>query len=203
MSLISYRGITQLLERKVIDQGEGHPMLDLVNAASLDLRLGDTILVEQNPYIASYSEGYRPEIVELGRRDPLIMAPVNIASMPNGFLLAPGQFILASTVEKFYLPDNIAAEYKLKSSMARIGLEHLNAGWCDPGWNNSVLTLELRNLTTYHHIRLRAGDKIGQVVFFNCEPVPEHGSYAVKGNYNGDSTVTAAKPVSNGSQRNG
>lgn len=35
------------------------------------------------------------------------------------FLLMPGEFILAQSVEVFNLPDDLSAEYKLKSSMAR------------------------------------------------------------------------------------
>jgi dCTP deaminase len=77
--------------------------------------------------------------------------------------------------------------------MARIGLEHLNAGWCDAGWNNSVLTLELKNMTQYHTIMLQKGDKIGQMVFFEHEPVPHERSYAVRGRYNNDSTVSGVK----------
>lgn len=64
---------------------------------------------------------------------------------------------------------------------------------CDAGWNGSKLTLELVNLTRYHAIRLRPGDSIGQVVFFKHTPVPEEKSYAVRGRYNGDTSVSAIK----------
>ena len=77
--------------------------------------------------------------------------------------------------------------------MARIGLEHMNAGWCDAGWNGSVLTLELKNMTKHHAIRIRPGDPIGQMVFFKHEPVPTEASYASKGRYNGDSSVSGIK----------
>jgi deoxycytidine triphosphate deaminase len=69
--------------------------------------------------------------------------------------------------------------------MARKFFDHMLAGWCDPGFNNSVLTLEFRNMTTYHDHEIRLGDRIGQLVFFECEPVPEHKSYAQMGSYNG------------------
>lgn len=77
--------------------------------------------------------------------------------------------------------------------MARIGLEHLNAGWIDAGFNASVLTLELRNLTTHHPIRLEYLDSIGQVVFFRHKLVPMEGSYATRGRYNGDRKVQGVK----------
>lgn len=109
--------------------------------------------------------------------------------------MQPGEFILAQTIEEFYLPNDIAAEFRLKSSVARVGLDQALAVWCDPGWNSSVLTVELRNNTRYHVLVLEAGMKIGQVVFFKGEPVPDEASYAVRGQYNNDKIVTGNKGV--------
>lgn len=93
----------------------------------------------------------------------------------------------------FNLPNHISAEYKLKSSLARSGIDHANAGWADAGWNGSVLTLEFKNVTRYHTIRLHAGDRIGQMVFFRHVEVPEWASYSKRGRYNGDTTVKGVK----------
>jgi dCTP deaminase len=73
-------------------------------------------------------------------------------------------------------------------------LNHLTAGWADAGWNGSVLTLELKNVTNYHEIELRRGDRIGQVIFFEHESVPADRSYAARGRYNGDKSVSGIKP---------
>jgi len=113
----------------------------------------------------------------------------------RGYALRPDEFILASSEEFFDLPDYISAEYKLKSSMARNGLEHLNAGWCDAGWNGSRLTLELKNVTRYHKLLIEAGMAIGQVVFFKHAPVPHEKSYAVRGQYNKQQSVTESKGI--------
>jgi deoxycytidine triphosphate deaminase len=77
--------------------------------------------------------------------------------------------------------------------MARIGLEHLHAGHCDPGWNGSVLTLELVNLTQFHSIRIRPGDAIGQMIFYKVEEVSKEQSYSTVGRYNGDKSVSGIK----------
>jgi deoxycytidine triphosphate deaminase len=37
--------------------------------------------------------------------------------------------------------------------------------------------------------------KIGQMVFFRCAPVPDHASYAAKGQYNGDTGAVGSKGV--------
>ncbi len=176
--LLSGYEINALIERGgVVTNTDGKN----INASSLDVTLGDSVLVER-------PSGLRGR-VRLGE-DKLETYKVDIT---EGYTLAPGEFILAHTREVFNLPDSISAEYKLKSSMARVGLEHLNAGWCDAGWNGSVLTLELKNMTRMHEIVIKAGDKIGQMVFFRHQPAGEH-SYRIKGRYNGDKSVTSAKP---------
>jgi dCTP deaminase len=130
--------------------------------------------------------------VDFSKKEPLNMKTIDIT---NGYALAPGESVLAHSVEVFHLPYHITAEYRLKSSMARVFLEHLHAGWCDPGWHDSVLTLELSNMSRYHHITLRAGEKCGQVMFYSHEEVPEDQSYAVRGSYNGDTSAAQSRGV--------
>jgi len=180
MSLVSYTDLLYLVSTGVIDAKPEH-----INGASIDITIGDLILVEENTM--------RGSTVDLMEKETLNMKRVTIP--PEGYLLFPGEFILASSVETFNLPNWVAAEYKLKSSLARSGLQHLMAGWCDPGWNNSKLTLELTNVTQHHTLIIKPGMKIGQMVFFACEPVPSEQSYAVKGQYNSQETVTANKGV--------
>jgi deoxycytidine triphosphate deaminase len=97
---------------------------------------------------------------------------------------------------------DVSGEYKLKSSLARIGLEHLNAGWCDPGWHGSALTLELKNMTRKTCIIIKPGDRIGQMIFWRSQPVRLGDSYYYRGRYNNDAKVHGAKQsldaVSNG-----
>jgi len=95
---------------------------------------------------------------------------------------------LAETLELFNLPDDISCQFVLKSSRARSGLNHLLAGWCDPGWHGSKLTLELKNERLHHALPLWPGLKIGQMVFHQMSSVPLK-SYAVTGNYNNHLTV--------------
>jgi dCTP deaminase len=156
---------------------------DAINGASIDIHLGPEIIIENNR---------RNAVVDYRRRDP--MPGRRVQMTPDGYILHPGEFILAQSVEVFHLPNHLAAEYKAKSSMARIGLDHCNAGWADPGWQGSVLTLELKNITRETPIRIRPGDAIGQMVFFECNPVPRDRSYAARGRYNGDTSVSGIKP---------
>jgi len=176
--LLSYTEICTLIEQGVIEGAT----YESVNSSSLDIHLGKELLVEEMSV-------YGPRnIIALRSRTPL-----NTRRLVFPYTMTPGCFILAQSQEIFHLPNTVSAEYKLKSSMARIGLEHLNAGWCDAGWNGSVLTLELKNMTHNHSILLQEGDAIGQIVFFKHTPVPEDKSYAARGRYNNDKTVMGAK----------
>jgi dCTP deaminase len=187
MSLLSYTEICDLIEDGVVQNA----MYEHVNSASLDLTLGKIVMEEVGKF--DYT-GYQPSIKRLRDRDSLNFKTINLEETPNQeYILKPGQFILAQTKEVFNLPSDISSEYKLKSSMARMGLDHLNAGWCDAGWHGSVLTLEFRNLTTYHDIAIRMGDKVGQMIFFRHLPVPIEKSYAQRGTYNHNKTTSAAR----------
>lgn len=181
--LLSHNRLIRLIEDGVITGVKP----DAVNSASIDITLGSIVLFEEQ-----YFDDRAPlRTVSLKQRTPLLMNQIDLRD--GAFVLEPGQFVLAQSEQVFNLPPNISAEYKLKSSMARIGLEHLNAGWCDAGWNGSVLTLELKNMTQFHRIELEQGVGIGQIVFFEHEPVPADRSYAARGRYNGDTTVSGIK----------
>lgn len=181
MSLISYTELMELMQAGVI---EGVDPED-VNGTSIDVHLGPTILVER------YSEGR--QVVSLKDKQHLNMVTCEMASEGGWYDLRPGEFILAHTLQKFNLPAGISAEFKLNSSGARIGLENALATWCDPHWHGSVLTLELKNFTQFHTIRLHNGCRIGQMIFHRSADVPVDRGYGVRGRYNGDVSVSGVK----------
>lgn len=178
MSLLSYYQLIALQEQGIIKNS----LPEHVNQTSIDITLAEEILVEMLPSaencILSWKTRQQPSMKKI--------------KLP--YVLAPGEFILAASEQIFNLPDWLSAEYKLKSSMARCGINHLNAGWCDPGWNGSALTLELVNTLQRHRILLEAGERIGQIVFMTCERVPAHASYRERGRYNNDKAVQGLRP---------
>lgn len=178
--LLSARRLMKMIDDGMIIGAER----DAVNAASIDVRLGEDFFVE-----AMGDSG----IVDLSRRETPRMSSLTLNGYGACLWLDPGDFVLGCTVESFNLPDNISGQFILKSSMARAGLEHSQAGWIDAGFNGSVLTLELSNLLRRGVLVLRPGMKIGQVVFWEHEVVPEAFSYRRKGNYNGDMSVNTAR----------
>jgi len=146
---------------------------ELLNPASLDVRVGKTAKREtvsgwQDVDLTQYSED-RPLLIE------------------------PKEFVLVGTEEVFNLPDTIAAEFRLKSSKARMGWNQCLAVWIDPHFHNSVLTLELVNECRYNHLPIYQGMKIGQIFFHQVAKPDKH--YGLTGKYNGDLTVMASKEV--------
>ena len=151
-----------------------------INAASLDVRLGDTILIE-----APKEEG-SSFVLDYSKREKMKMVPVKLTD--EGYIIAPGQFFLAHTIERCNFPDDLAALFRIKSSQGRIGMEHMDAGWVDPGFHG-VLTLEFKNMSENHSILIRPNDRIGQIIFMRGNPVAADQSYRTKGNYNGSDGV--------------
>jgi len=143
-----------------------------LNPASYDVALGSNIMIE----VAETPQLIRHSIATHTKEDP--------------YWLSPGEFILAETQEIFNLPDDpaIAAQFVLKSSRAREGIQHLLAGFADPGWHGSRLTLELKNVRQKHRIGIWPGLLIGQMVFMPLSDNPER-SYAEIGHYNRHETV--------------
>ena len=105
-------------------------------------------------------------------------------------MLQPHEFVLAETLERFEIPDAVAGQLALKSSRAREGIEHLMAGYVDPGYAGR-LTLELQNARSLHPVPLWPGMRIGQIVFHKMA-FPNK-DYSQTGRYQGDQTVQASK----------
>jgi dCTP deaminase len=113
--------------------------------ASVDLRLGREFRVFRNfrlPYIDVKQE--MANLTEVEKIDDVIP-----------FILHPGEFVLAVTLEHVEIPDNLVGRLDGKSSLGRLGLiVHSTAGFVDPGFKGR-LTLELTNvanlpITLYH-----------------------------------------------------
>ena len=119
-----------------------------IQPASVDIRLGNTFsVVDDTP----------SGVIKL---DSEISYKTITA---DTYLILPGQFVLATTMEYFELPDNLTAFVEGRSSLGRMGLFIQNAGWVDPGFKGEI-TLELYNANRCA-IELKAGRRVGQLVF--------------------------------------
>lgn len=116
----------------------------------------------------------------------------------DAFVLHPGEFVLASTLEKFTLPDNLAGRLEGKSSLGRLGLlTHSTAGFIDPGFSGYV-TLELSNVANLP-MTLWPGMKVGQMAIFRMSSPAEvpYGTGSLGSKYQGQRGPTPSRAYLN------
>lgn len=181
MSLITHTELVQLVADGVITGVKP----EHINGSSIDITLSDDIWVEDTPKGGA-------DRVDLILKETPAMRRVK---MHGFFDLAPGKFMLGSSQEVFNLPDTISTSFFLKSSGARAGLDAALAMWADPKFSGSNLTLELVNNLEWHHLRLRPGLRVGQLVFWRGAPVPAHAAYDVRGQYGNQLGTVPSKGI--------
>jgi len=108
----------------------------------------------------------------------------------DGLFLLPGQFILCCTLETVAIPNDACAALFSKSSTGRIGLEHLHAGWIDPGFVGQ-LTLEFKNVAPWP-ILLQPGRRYMQMVVYDLTAPPAR-DYSQTGRYQNQTGATPAR----------
>ncbi len=144
-----------------------------IQPASVDIRLGNTFsIVDDTP----------SGIITL---DSEIKYKTITA---DKYLILPGQFVLATTMEYFELPDDLTAFVEGRSSLGRMGLFIQNAGWVDPGFKGEI-TLELFNANRCA-IELTAGRRVGQLVFAKMDRTAQN---PYSGKYQGQTGATGSR----------
>lgn len=110
------------------------------------------------------------------------------------FLLEPGAFTLASTVERITMPVTHVARVEGRSSLGRLGLIiHATAGFIDPGFEGNI-TLEMMNLSP-RPLVLRVGMRICQLSFEKLDSscARPYGHPGLRSRYQGQTGVTASR----------
>ena len=180
--VLSDRSIKEELAkgRIVIDPlGEG-----CIQPASVDVHLDRQVLAFRNS---------RRAYIDV-RQDMTDLTEMIEIDDDQPFMLHPGEFVLASTLERIELPDDLVARLEGKSSLGRIGLLiHSTAGYVDPGWKGH-LTLELSNVANLP-VTLYYGMKIGQISYTRLSTPAEnlYGSDALQSKYQGQTRPTASR----------
>lgn len=162
--------------KKMIDSGAlvVEPLCDeSIQPASIDCRLGSHFLVVEDRNMGTID--LNSEILYREYEDDQIVIP-------------PHSFLLATTLERITLPNNLTAFVEGRSSIGRIGLFIQNAGWVDPGFDGQI-TLELFNANSLP-IRLEAGRRICQLVF--CQ-LDQDALNPYRGKYQGQRRTTGSR----------
>jgi dCTP deaminase len=181
-SVLSDGGIIELVEagRIVIDPWDEAN----VQPASVDVRLGNSFRVFHN---------HKATTIDL-RDPPRDLTEEVTRADDEPFVIHPGEFCLATTLEWVELADDVVSRVEGKSSLGRLGLiVHATAGFVDPGWKGA-LTLELNNLTRIP-IKLWPGMFIAQLSFMRLDrpALRPYGSPDLGSHYQGQAGATESR----------
>ena len=105
-------------------------------------------------------------------------------------IIPPNSFVLARTVEKFKIPNDILVICLGKSTYARCGII-VNVTPLEPGWEGYV-TLEFSN-TTPLPAKIYANEGVAQFIFLKGNEKPETTYADRNGKYMGQTGVTLPK----------
>jgi len=159
---------------------------DNIGPNSIDLCLSGTIKRFYEPI-----PGERPLIVDPFDKESIEQS-LRTDSFDDFTLIFPGEFVLASTIEKVTFPHDICAMVNGKSSIARLGISiHQTGGWIDAGFQGTI-TLEMTNVSPTI-VKLYKRMKICQIVFFRCEPVALSYCDRLSSKYNNQSGPTSSR----------
>jgi dCTP deaminase len=163
--------------------------------ASVDLRLGGEFKQFSVPLNARNAEPLDPLSSYPDSWVSTTKIPTELGEASAAFILDPGVFTLATTLERVKIPNNLVARVEGKSSLARLGLlVHVTAGFIDPGFHGTI-TLEMMNLSP-RPIDLTVGMRICQLSFSRVDGRVErpYGHPALRSKYQGQQGVTEARP---------
>ena len=109
-----------------------------LGTCSIDLRLGNVFRVfdhSKYPYIDPSKKNFSNEITKKV-----------VVKNGEGFVMQPGDFVLAVTLERVKIPKNLMGRLEGRSSLGRLGIVvHSTASIFDAGWDGKCV-LELGNL---------------------------------------------------------
>ncbi|TXH01652.1 MAG: dCTP deaminase [Candidatus Moraniibacteriota bacterium] len=136
--VLSDRDIKDYIKKKKIGILPAPDFKTQLGTCSLDLRLGDKFRVfdhSRNAFLDPTKKDYTNEItteIKIKKGSP--------------FIMQPGDFVLAVTMEKVRIPDDLLGRLEGRSSLGRLGIVvHSTASIFDAGWDGNCV-LELGNL---------------------------------------------------------
>lgn len=136
--ILSDRDIQKALREKAI---RITPLIDVktqLGSCSVDLRLGKQFRVFNHSTVAFIDTAHSNVSTDM-------MREVNLKK-GQPFILQPGDFVLATTVESIRIADNLIGRLEGRSSLGRLGIVvHSTASIFEPGWDG-VVVMELGNL---------------------------------------------------------
>ncbi len=136
--VLSDRDILKAMESGRIRIDPSPDLETQLGSVSVDFRLGSTFMVFEHSRF-SFIDPRHPQSIGDAMRT------IEVAD-DEPFIMQPGDFALASTMETLELADDLLGRLEGRSSIARLGITvHSTAAVFEPGWVGTA-TMELSNL---------------------------------------------------------
>src|SRR3990167_2991797 len=154
--VLSDKDLKKALKTKKIVIKPAPDLKTQLGSCSIDLRLGDVFRIfdySRYPYIDPSKKDYSNEITKVIR-------------LKDGekFIIQPGDFVLAVTLESVRIAPDLMGRLEGRSSLGRLGIVvHSTASIFDPGWDGKPV-LELGNLGRMA-VKLTVGMRICAMTF--------------------------------------
>lgn len=154
--VLSDLDIKKALQSKRISIKPSPDLSTQLGSCSIDLRLGNTFRIfdhSKHAYIDPSKKDYSNEITKIIK-----------VEKDGAFIMQPGEFVLAVTLESVRIPADLMGRLEGRSSLGRLGLVvHSTASIFDPGWDGNPV-LELGNLGRMA-LKLTVGMRICAMTF--------------------------------------
>jgi dCTP deaminase len=135
--VLSDRDLKRALKSGKIKMTPAPDLEAQLGSCSIDLRLGNTFRI--------FESGIHGVIDFQKNANHEFTKEITVAK-GQPFIIQPGDFVLATTVEKLELPDDLLGRLEGRSSIGRLGIIiHSTAASIDPGMRGHI-TLELANM---------------------------------------------------------
>lgn len=136
--VLSDRDILKAMEAGRIKIDPAPDLERQLGSVSIDFRLGNTFMVFEHSRF-SFIDPRHPQSIGDAMRTIVV-------NDDEPFIMQPGDFALASTIETLELADDLLGRLEGRSSIARLGITvHSTAAVFEPGWIGTA-TMELSNL---------------------------------------------------------
>ncbi len=169
--VLSDRDIKKALQSKKIKIKPSPDLKVQLGSNSLDLRLGNSFRIFEHSKHA-YIDPYDPKTVEITK-------DIKVKNNER-FIIQPGDFVLATTIEYLELPDDLVGSLEGRSSIGRLGVViHSTAASIECGFRGNI-TLELFNMGKMA-VALYPGMRICSIAFEELSSPAEVPYYKKKG----------------------
>jgi len=136
--VLSDRDIRASIKKRKILITPAPDLTTQLGTCSLDLRLGNVFRIfehSKHAYLDPQKKDYTGEITKKV-----------VVKKGGSFMMQPGDFVLAVTLERVKIPSNMMGRLEGRSSLGRLGIVvHSTASIFDAGWDGKCV-LELGNL---------------------------------------------------------